>query len=43
MSPLQYKSGKNEDVFTNNSFSDWKHAAGKRVFYRIMQGALVMF
>ena len=23
------KSGKNKDVFTNNGFSDWKHAAGK--------------
>ena len=23
------KSGKNEDVFTNNGLSDWKHATGK--------------
>ena len=37
------ESGKNEDVLTNNGYSDWKHAAGKTVFYRIMQGAMVMF
>ena len=29
------KAGKNEDVFTNNGFSDWKHAAGKN---GILQG-----
>ena len=29
------KSGKKEDVFTNNGFSDWKHAAGKN---DILQG-----